>query len=112
MERRAALSTRGLAAILGLIFVMASLGTVRALDQSTAESGGAPAPKSGPFRPAGFVRVIDGSTLEASVDGKRIGVGVLGINAPAYGTPCGDAARAQLQSLVGRGVVFRDDQAN
>src|SRR4051812_28490608 len=94
------LPKRALATILGLMFVIGSLGTVRALDQQSAEPGGAPAPKTGPFRPAGFVRVIDGDTMEASVDGKRIGVGVLGIDAPSYGTPCGEAARAQLQSLV------------
>src|SRR5688572_13863953 len=104
--------TRGLAAILGLIFVMLSLGTVRALDQKSAEPGGAPEPKAGPFRPSGFVRVIDGSTLEASIDGKRVGIGVLGIDAPAYGTACGDAARAQLQAMVGRGVVLRDVPGN
>jgi endonuclease YncB( thermonuclease family) len=112
MRRPRTQLARALATMLGLIFVIGSLGTVRAIDQRSAEPSGAPEPKTGPFRPTGFVRVIDGSTLEATVDGKRIGVGVLGIDAPSYGTGCGDAARAQLQSLVGRGAVFQDDRVN
>ena len=108
MQRAAYPWRHRIAALRGIIFVLCSLGTVSALDQQSAQPGGAPAPRSGPFQPAGLVRVVDGSTLEASIDGKRAGIGIVGIDAPAYGTPCGDAARAQLQSLVGRGAVFRD----
>ena len=112
MRGRSSLTSRSLAVFLGLAFVLTGLGTVRALDSQTAQPGSAPAPRSGPFRPDGFVRVIDGSTLEVSIDGKRVGVGVLGIDPPPYGTSCGDAAKAQLQAYVGRGVTLRDDPAN
>ena len=97
--------------LLGLLLVLGSLGTVRALDQS-AMPGGAPEPRNGPFRPAGYVRAIDGESLEALIDGRRTGVAVLGVAAPMLGTPCGDAAKAQLQALIGRGVTLADDPGN
>lgn len=95
----------------GALLLLGTLGTVSALDQS-ALPGGAPGPKSGPFQPKGFVRVVDGDTFEVVIDGKRVNVGVLGINAAPFGTPCGNAARAQLQALIGRGVSLEDDPAN
>jgi glucose/arabinose dehydrogenase len=102
---------RALAILLGLLLVLGSLGTVRALD-GVVQPGGAPDPKSGPFRPSGFVRVIDGESIEVLIDGRRTGIGILGVDAPDLGTPCGDAARAQLQSMVGRGVTLEDDPGN
>ena len=74
--------------------------------------GGAPDPKSGPFRPTGFVRVVDGDSIEVLIDGRRTAIGILGLDAPELGTPCGDAARAEVQSMVGRGVILEDDPGN
>jgi glucose/arabinose dehydrogenase len=91
--------------------VVGSLGSVWAIDQP-AGPGGAPDPKRGPFQPTGFVRVVDGDSLEMLIDGRRVAVGVLGIDAAPFGTPCGGAARAELQSLVGKGVALEDDPAN
>ena len=71
--------------------------------------GGAPDPKSGPFRPDGFVRVVDGDSIEVLIDGRRTAIGIQGLDAPALDTPCGAAARAELKSLVGRGVILEDD---
>ncbi|MFN8636904.1 MAG: PQQ-dependent sugar dehydrogenase [Chloroflexota bacterium] len=88
--------------------MLAGLGSVQALDQPTGPSG-APAPKSGPFQPSGYVRVVDGDSIEVVIDGKRVAVAVLGIQAAKYGTACGDAARAQVQSMVGKGVVLQDE---
>jgi glucose/arabinose dehydrogenase len=91
--------------------VVGSLGSVWAIDQP-AGPGGAPDPKRGPFQPTGFVRVVDGDSLEMLIDGRRVAVGVLGIDAAPFGTPCGGAARAELQSLVGKGITLEDDPAN
>ena len=44
--------------------------------------GGAPPPGSGPVDLTGFVRVYDGDTFEALIDGKRARIGLAGINAP------------------------------
>src|SRR5262249_27363783 len=100
-----------LAVLGGLLMVVGSLGSVWALDQP-AGPGGAPDPKSGPFQPTGFVRVVDGDSLEVVIDGRRVAVGILGGDAAPFGTPCGTAARAETQSMVGRGVVLQDDPSN
>ncbi len=104
-------ASRFAAVLIGLLLVILSLGTVRALDQS-AMPGGAPGPKPGPFQPKGFARVIDGDTFETNIDGRRAIVGVLGIDAASIDTACGNAARAELQSLIGRGVTLQDDPSN
>lgn len=90
--------------------VVGSLGSVWAVDQP-AGPGGAPDPKGGPFQPDGYVRVIDGDSLDVVIDDRRVAVGILGIDAAPYGTPCGTAARALTQSLVGRGALLQDDPA-
>src|SRR5687767_14689882 len=102
---------RRISILLGLLLVLGSLGTVRALGQ-IAVPGGAPEPKNGPFRPQGFVRVIDGDTIEVLIDGRRTGIGILGLDAPPVSTPCGAAARDEVESLLGRGVILEDDPAN
>ncbi|MGE3272234.1 MAG: PQQ-dependent sugar dehydrogenase [Chloroflexota bacterium] len=94
-----------------MLLVLGTLGSVRALNQSVMP-GGAPAPRPEPFQPRGFVRVVDGDTFEVNIDGKRVNAGILGITAASFGTPCGDAARAHLQSLIGRGVILKDDPPN
>jgi glucose/arabinose dehydrogenase len=60
-------------------------------------------------RVSGPIRVIDGDTLETAVDGKRTGVGVIGINAPPGNTDCGRAAAAALQALVQNGIRLEVD---
>src|SRR5689334_14047117 len=91
--------------------VVGSLGSERAIDQP-AGPGGAPGPEAGPFQPSGCVRVVDGDSLEGLIDDRRVAVGVLGIDAAPFGTPCGGAARAELQTLVGKGVLLADGPAN
>src|SRR5688572_30908169 len=90
--------------------VVGSLGSVWAIDQP-AGPGGAPDPKGGPFQPDGYVRVVDGDSLDVVIDDRRVAAGILGIDAAPYGTPCGMAARALTQSLVGRGAMLQDDPA-
>jgi glucose/arabinose dehydrogenase len=97
--------------VCGLLLVLATLGGVNALDQS-ALPGGAPGPRSEPFQPTGFARVVSGDAFEVTIDGRRVNAGVLGIWAAPFGTPCGDAATRALQGLIGRGMVLQDDPAN
>jgi micrococcal nuclease len=69
----------------------------------------APAPGGGPVTIAGPVRVIDGDTLEVRIDGRRVGVGLIGIEAPQGNTPCGKEAAATLARLVAGGLTLVDD---
>jgi glucose/arabinose dehydrogenase/endonuclease YncB( thermonuclease family) len=62
--------------------------------------GGAPPPGSGPRDTPDFIRVIDGDTVEVWLDGKQVGVGLIGIDAPQGNTPCGKEATALLRQLA------------
>ena len=66
--------------------------------------GGAPPPGSGTFEVRGFVRVIDGDTLDTYLRGSRTGVGIVGIAAPPITTPCGKQSAAFLSSLLRAGT--------
>lgn len=91
-----------------MLLVLCSLGSVAALEQPS-PPGGAPDPRPGPFRPDGYVRVSDGNTFETLIDGRRVLVGVIGIDVPPYGTPCGDAAADRLRELARGGLLLEDD---
>lgn len=54
-------------------------------------------------------RVIDGSSLDAHVLGRRTGVGYLGAETPALNQPCGREALARNRELVGSRVLLRED---
>lgn len=90
-----------LAALLGIIVLAGML-------------SGAPV-SSAATRPRGFsspfVRVVVGDTVEIWRGGSRVGVGLLGIDAPQGNTPCGIEAGARLQRLVGDGARFVPDRA-
>jgi endonuclease YncB( thermonuclease family) len=57
----------------------------------------------------GPVRVIEADTLEIEVDGRRLGVAVAGIVAPAGNTECGREAIAVAQVLVADGIELQED---
>ena len=57
----------------------------------------------------GFVRVIDGDTIEVLLNGRRTGIGLVGIDVPQANTSCGRAATVALQQLVKGGVELQDD---
>lgn len=67
-------------------------------------------PRSGPIDYKGFVRVIDGDTVEIYQNGSQIGIGILGIDAPPGNTPCGRQATQLLQRLAAGGLYFAEDQ--
>ena len=69
------------------------------------------APGSGTIRVTGPVRVIEADTLEVSVDGRRVGVGIVGIIAPPGNTDCGKQAIQFAYSLLDSGLELEEDQA-
>jgi endonuclease YncB( thermonuclease family) len=54
-------------------------------------------------------RVIDGSTLDAEINGRRVAVGYLGIETLAANQPCGQAALQRNRELVGDHVLLMSD---
>ncbi len=71
--------------------------------------GGALAINRGPKEIRGFVRVIDGDTLDVNIDGQRVAVGLVGVRAPQGNTECGIEATKQLQALVKGGLRLEED---
>jgi endonuclease YncB( thermonuclease family) len=71
--------------------------------------GGAPPPGSGTKTTQGFVRVIDGDTVEALIEAQRVGIGFIGIAAPMGNTPCGVQATSLLQTLARGGLALDED---
>jgi endonuclease YncB( thermonuclease family) len=60
--------------------------------------------------PEAFVsRVIDGSTLDAEVNGRRVAIGYLGVDTPPANQPCGQAALARNRELAGERVLLMSD---
>ncbi|OAI43833.1 hypothetical protein AYO38_10375, partial [bacterium SCGC AG-212-C10] len=54
----------------------------------------------------GFIRVIDGDTVEIWHNNSRLGIGYVGIDAPEGNTACGQAATARQWELLGGGAQF------
>jgi len=70
----------------------------------------APEPGSGPIDFSGYVRVIDGDTVEVYINGRQIGIGIVGIGAPEGNTDCGREATAHLENLLSAFQVrFEED---
>lgn len=72
-------------------------------------SAQAPARGTGPIEITGPIRVIDGSTFEVVINGRRTGIGLIGIKAPAGNTACGRAAAALFQSLTNGRMRLEED---
>ncbi len=71
--------------------------------------GGADAVGPGPVDVRGFVRVVDGDTLDVTIRGHRVAVGLLGVRAPLYNSACGAQATVALMALARGGIHFDDD---
>ncbi len=92
----------------GLIAVM----SVAALAQPRiirVPPGGAPAAGTGNRTVRGFVRVIDGESIDVYVNGLRSAIRLAGIEAPPLRTACGQLAARGLQLLLAGGVDLEDD---
>jgi endonuclease YncB( thermonuclease family) len=99
--------------LLALLSIATTLGTAPGIGTRVARAagpGGAPPPGSGPVVVSGFVRVIEGDTVEIRIRGRQVGVGFLGIQAPMGNTPCGRLASARLASLVATGLRLEEDE--
>jgi endonuclease YncB( thermonuclease family) len=60
--------------------------------------------------PEAFVsRVIDGSTLDAEVNGRRVAIGYLGVDTPPANQPCGQVALERNRELAGERVLLMSD---
>ena len=94
--------------LLGLVSLCFVLGPAPAGAQRVGP-GGAPPVGSGPVDVTGFVRVIDGDTIEAYIGGKRAGIGLIGLDAPMGNTACGRDAAAALRGLVRGGLRLEED---
>ena len=60
-------------------------------------------------RAALVTRVIDGSTLDAQVEGARTPVGYLGVDTPGLNEPCGMQALQRNLELTANGVLLEAD---
>jgi endonuclease YncB( thermonuclease family) len=72
----------------------------------------APPPGSGPLDLTGYIRIIDGDTIETTINGRRSGIGIIGIRAPMANTACGKAATGFLRGLVASGRIRLDEDPN
>jgi endonuclease YncB( thermonuclease family) len=61
-----------------------------------------------PVELQGYVRAIQGDTLDARMGNKRVGIGIVGIQAPQGNTACGKEATAFAQSLVNDGATVQE----
>jgi endonuclease YncB( thermonuclease family) len=62
-----------------------------------------------PAPEAQVTRVIDGSTLDAQINGIRVAVGYLGVDTPPANQPCGQMALERNRELVGERVLLMSD---
>jgi endonuclease YncB( thermonuclease family) len=72
---------------------------------------GAPPVGNSPIELSGPVRVIDGHTFEAYIDGRRTGVVLIGIEVPPGNTACGKDAAALLDALTRTAFRLEEDPA-
>jgi len=56
--------------------------------------------------PAQITRVIDGDTVDATVNGTRERIRLIGIDTPERGRPCFSDASVRLGQLIGDGAVL------
>jgi micrococcal nuclease len=64
------------------------------------------APEAVPLQRADVVRVIDGDTLVAWVDGAEHSIRLFGLDAPEVGERCADEATARLRSFAPAGATL------
>ena len=89
-----------------VLFLAVGSGVVSAQDRR-AEPGSAPLPGRGSIVVEGYVRVVDGSSIEVLLDGRRAAVGVVGIETPQANTRCGEEAATRLRDLIRDAIQCR-----
>jgi endonuclease YncB( thermonuclease family) len=101
-----ATATRVLARVLvpaALLFVFVGPPGVSGAAQ-VARPGG-----NGPVELEGYVRAVQGDTLDAQESSRRVPIGVIGIEAPQSNTPCGREATAFVQGLIDDGAMVEEE---
>lgn len=78
-------------------------------DEGILDPGGAPPAGSGPIDIEGFVRAIDGDTMETWINGSRVGIGLIGVDVFEANTVCGAAAADALQYMLFTGIHLEED---
>src|SRR5215203_4452638 len=73
--------------------------TVSAIETRQQDTA-APSPGTGPITLTSFVRVVDGQSIDAVIDGRRVAIAVDGIEVPKGNTRCGKQATDLLKSLA------------
>jgi glucose/arabinose dehydrogenase len=101
-------SLRGVALCFVLLVAVAAA-TITPTTAQRVDDGGAPPPGSGDVDVKGYVRVIDGDTIEVAIGGSRMGVGLIGIEAPPVNTDCGRAASDVLRELSVAGLHLKEE---
>ena len=100
----------GVAPVVLLIVNTFAAGAVQSTPLPSSVDGLVSGTASGlPITFKGFVRVIDGDTIEVLLNGRRAGIGIVGVDAPQGNTACGRAATQLLRQLVAGGVKLEDD---
>ena len=99
LEKRFPLSVPSVLAI--LLFV-----AVSGMSPASSAAPRVPGPPPATGELEGYVRAVDGNTVDARLDGRRVGIEIIGIRAARANTPCGRAATAYLQSLIDDGVTI------
>jgi endonuclease YncB( thermonuclease family) len=69
----------------------------------------APAGAKAPVELEGYVRAIQGDTLDARMSNRRVGIGIIGIQTPQGNTACGKEATAFAQALVNDGATVEEE---
>ena len=91
------------------VWVLACSWAVPVAAQSILPPGGAPVGGTGPIGVEGYLRAVQGDTLDVRVPGGRFAVGVVGIRAPRGNTPCGKESAAFVQNLVLEGARLSEE---
>ena len=89
-----------------LLVLLASAALAPAVERVRAQ---APLPGSGSVTITGPVRVIEADTFEVTIQGRRVGIGIVGLIAPAGNTSCGRSAIKFIQNLVNQGIELHED---
>ena len=76
--------------------------------QQSLKEAGAPPPGSGPVDLSGPLRVIEGDTFDVVINGQRVGIGLIGIDAPQGNTPCGQQAIEAAGILAKKGMHLEE----
>jgi len=95
-------------ALFSLLAVGFGLHVPRITGQTPPPGGGPPAS----IRFNGFVRVIDASTFDVFLNGRRTGIGLVGVKAPQANTECGQLAVQTVNTLLrGATIDFDEDSS-